>query len=75
VVYWWQIILREKGVAMSLTKSWITVDEAVERFGLDRAKILGWVEDGVLRTEESAHAVVRVNLDDLELKVQEMTGI
>jgi hypothetical protein len=75
VIYWRQTIFRKKGVAMSLTKSWITVDEAVERFGLDRSKILGWVEDGLVRTEESGNAVVRVNLDDLELKVQEMTGI
>jgi hypothetical protein len=60
---------------MSFDKSWFSMEEAAEKFGLETRKIQSWVEDGLVRTEEEHGKVVRVNADDLELKVQELTGI
>ncbi len=60
---------------MALEKNWYNIDEAVTKFGVERERILEWVADGVVRSEESGGKVVRVNSDDLGLKVQELTGI
>lgn len=60
---------------MSFAKTWYTLEEAVEKYGLEKGMILKWVDEGVVRAEEADKKVVRVNVDDLELKVQEMTGI
>jgi len=60
---------------MSFDKTWYTLDEAVEKFGVEKKVILSWVEEGLVRVEEADKEVVRVNIADLELKVQEMTGI
>lgn len=60
---------------MSLEKTWYTLDEAAEKFGIKQGQILEWVEKGLVRVEESSGKVERVNVDDLDLKVQEMTGI
>lgn len=60
---------------MSLTRTWYTLDEVHEKFGLDRGMVTGWVEDGTVRAEQSGTKILRVNIDDVELKVQELTGI
>ena len=57
---------------MSLLKSWCSLDEAESKLGISKALILKWVEEGIIRCEESDGKVIRVNLDDLELKVSEM---
>ncbi|HKZ16260.1 MAG TPA: MerR family transcriptional regulator [Geobacteraceae bacterium] len=56
---------------MSLLKNWCTVDEAESKLGIKRSLILKWVEEGIVRCEEEDGKVVRVNMDDLELKVAE----
>jgi len=60
---------------MSLGITWYTIEEASAKYCLDKALLLKWVAKGVVRTEQAANEVVRVNVDDLELMVQERTGI
>lgn len=56
---------------MSLAKTWFTLDEAESKFGVSRARILKWVDEGVVRCEQQDGRVVMLNGDDLELKVKE----
>ena len=59
---------------MSLVKTWYTIDEAESKFGVQRALILEWVEEGLVRSEQEGKDILRVNGDDLELKVGEKFG-
>ena len=52
-------------------KTWFTVAEAEAKFGIEKSLILTWVEEGVVRCETEGEEVVRVNADDLELKLEE----
>lgn len=56
---------------MSLAKTWFTVEEAESKFGVPKKLVLTWVEEGLVRCEQSGNKVVSVNGDDLELKVEE----
>ena len=58
---------------MSLGKSWCTVEEAESRFGTNRATIMKWIEDGLVRCEQLKGKVIQVNIDDLKLKTEELT--
>ena len=60
---------------MSLVKTWYTVEEAADKFGVETRQILEWVEQGMVRTEDAKGKVVQINVDDLDLKVQELTRI
>ncbi len=59
---------------MLLEKSWFTLDEAESKFGVEKALILEWVNEGVVRSETEDDEVVRVNADDLELMIKERVG-
>jgi hypothetical protein len=60
---------------MSFEKAWYTVEGAQEKFGVEKGVLLHWVEDGLVRTEEGEKGVMQINAADLELLVQERTGI
>lgn len=62
-------------MTISIVRTWCTLDEAETKYGVPRNQILGWAEEGVVRVEEEEGKVVRVNVDDIELKVGEMTGL
>ena len=57
---------------MSFDKTWYTLEEAESKFGVSRARILELVEEGTVRCEQEGKKVVRVNGDDLELKIGEL---
>ena len=59
---------------MPIGITWYTLEEAAAKYCLEKSLILKWVEEGVVRAEQADNQLVRVNVDDLELKVQEMTG-
>jgi hypothetical protein len=59
---------------MSLGITWYTLAEAESKFGLKKAEILKMVEDGLVRSENGDDKVVRINIDDLKLKVEERAG-
>lgn len=56
---------------MSIGVTWYTIEEAAAKYSLEKSLILKWVQEGVVRSEESDHKTVRVNIDDIELEVQE----
>jgi len=58
---------------MSLGITWYTLDEVEAKFGLNRAEILKWVEEGLIRADTAGNKVLRINIDDLKLKVKELT--
>jgi predicted site-specific integrase-resolvase len=54
---------------MSLTNSWYTVDAAASRYGISTQQLLGWVENGLVRTEGNEGKVILVNSDDIEMEL------
>ncbi|MCK9172362.1 MerR family transcriptional regulator [Desulfuromonas thiophila] len=56
---------------MALGKSWYEVDAAAERYGIGRAQLLFWVEEGLVRCEREQGRVVRVQIDDVRLQVEQ----
>jgi predicted site-specific integrase-resolvase len=60
---------------MSLEQSWQSLDAAAQKYGVAKSSLLAWLEEGILRSEVDAQGVLRVNLDDLELKIHELTKL
>jgi len=54
---------------MSLTRNWYTVEEAASRYGISVQKLLCWVENGLVRSEDHKGKVVMVNGDDIEVEL------
>jgi predicted site-specific integrase-resolvase len=57
-----------------LGDSWCSIEEVESKFGVSKDLVLEWVKEGIVRCEEQDGKVVRVNIDDLELKVEEDLG-
>jgi hypothetical protein len=71
-----QLSKRErKESIMSLGITWITIEDAAAKYSLEKTLILKWVEEGVVRADQAEKESVRINVDDLELKVQEKAMI
>jgi hypothetical protein len=60
---------------MPLGITWYTLDEAAAKYCLESALIRKWAEEGVVRSELGEGRIMRVNVDDLEIRLQELTGI
>jgi len=59
---------------MFLGVTWLSIEDAVAKYSLDKSSILQWVREGVVRTDQSTDQAVLVNADDLELMLQEKSG-
>jgi hypothetical protein len=60
---------------MPLGITWYTLDEAAAKYCLESALIRKWADEGVVRSELGEGRIMRVNVDDLEIRLQELTGI
>lgn len=60
---------------MSLEQNWQNLDDAAQKYGVEKSSIQNWIEEGIIRSEENAEQVLLVNLDDLELKIHELTKL
>jgi hypothetical protein len=56
---------------MSIGITWYTIEDAAAKYNLDKSLILKWVQEGLVRSEESDQKIVLINIDDIELEVQE----
>ncbi|ABA87872.1 hypothetical protein Pcar_0613 [Syntrophotalea carbinolica DSM 2380] len=54
---------------MSLVKTWFTPEDAAGMFGISKALLLTWVDEGLVRSEREHGKVARVNIDDVKLQV------
>jgi predicted site-specific integrase-resolvase len=59
---------------MSLVKTWYTPEDAADKFGIQLSQLLEWVEEGLVRAEQEAAIVVRVNIDDVRIEVESMVN-
>ena len=59
---------------MSIGITWCTIEEAAAKYSLEKSLIQKWVAEGVVRAEEADNKIVRANVDDLVLEMQEKIG-
>lgn len=67
-------ITREVILMAMLGDSWCGIEEVESRFGVSKDLVLAWVKEGIVRSEDKDGEVFRVNIDDLELKIEENLG-
>ena len=60
---------------MSLEQNWQNLDDAAQKYGVEKSSLLSWIEEGIIRSEVDPEGVLRINLDDLELKIHELTRL
>lgn len=60
---------------MTLQKNWQSLDAAAQKYGIEQSSLITWIEEGIIRSERGDDQVIRVNLDDLELKIHELTNL
>jgi len=56
-------------------ESWCPIEEVESKYGVSKDRVLQWVKEGILRSEEQDGKVVRVNIDDLDLKDRGRPGM
>ena len=59
---------------MSLVKTWYTPEAAADKFGIQLAQLMAWVEEGLVRAEQEGSKVMRVNIDDVRIQVETMVN-
>ena len=57
-----------------LGDSWCPIEDVESKYGVSRDLVLEWVKEGIVRSEEQDGKVIRVNMDDLEMKIEEDLG-
>ncbi len=57
---------------MALVKTWYSPEASADKFGIQKALVLEWVEEGLVRCEREKGKVVRVNIDDVRMEVEAM---
>jgi len=55
---------------MSIGITWYNIEEAAAKYSLEKSLILKWIQEGLVRSEESEHKTLLVNIDDIKLEVQ-----
>jgi predicted site-specific integrase-resolvase len=58
---------------MSIGKTWFSPLEASRKFGIAKALILNWIDEGLVRCERRKGKVIRVNADDIQLLLEDLT--
>jgi len=58
---------------MSVGKTWFTLEEAQNKYGISHSLLLEWVSEGLVRAEREEGRIVRVNVDDLQLQVDDLS--
>lgn len=55
---------------MSIGITWYTIDDAAAKYSLEKSLILKWIQEGLVRSEETEHKTLLVHIDDIKLEVQ-----
>lgn len=60
---------------MTIENHWQSLDATAQKFGIEKSLLLAWIEEGIIRSELDNEQILRVNIDDLELKIHELTKL